>query len=324
MIEAIKLWNEPNNLSHWDFHMDPEWREFSRMTALAAEGIRDVAPGVRIVLGGISPIDPHFIRLLGRHGLLDLLDVVAVHGFPLDWNHWQLNDWPRKIAEIEAVTQLPVWVTEVGVSSFGADEVQVFGLRRTAELLRDRVERVFWYSLLDLPPAWEATTRHKESEGSSYYRHFYMGLIRDDGTPKPAVDVFDPRLGICQWFHFEDPRLEFAVEWMRRLGVRQVRTGLSWADWHRPNALAWFDRQMAALRGFDVTLTLCFTPPSRGRRECYTAPPREPAEFAWFARQVAERYVCGGEVGHAAAPALVGAASGGTGRMLGGDAAKRQ
>jgi len=29
---------------------------------------------------------------------------------------------------------------------------------------------VYWYSLLDLPPEWEATTRHKESEGSSYYR----------------------------------------------------------------------------------------------------------------------------------------------------------
>ena len=37
-----------------------------------------------------------------------------------------------RIAEIEAVTSLPVWVTEVGVSTFGAEEVQVFGLQRTA------------------------------------------------------------------------------------------------------------------------------------------------------------------------------------------------
>ena len=26
MIEAVKFWNEPNNLSHWDFQLDPEWR----------------------------------------------------------------------------------------------------------------------------------------------------------------------------------------------------------------------------------------------------------------------------------------------------------
>jgi beta-xylosidase len=131
-----------------------------------------------VVLGGISPIDPTFLALLKSHGVLEHFDAVAVHGFPLDWNHWQINDWPKKLAEVRAVTDLPVWVTEVGVSTFGADEVQVFGLQRTTELLLGEVERIFWYSLMDLPPTWEATTRHKESEGSAYYRHFYLGLIR--------------------------------------------------------------------------------------------------------------------------------------------------
>ena len=50
-----------------------------------------------------------------------------------------------------------MWITEVGVSTFGADEVQTFGLIRTTELLLDRVDRIYWYSLLDLPPTWEAT-----------------------------------------------------------------------------------------------------------------------------------------------------------------------
>jgi len=291
MIEAVKIWNEPNNLSHWDFQMDPEWREFATMTRLAAERIRAAVSGLPIVLGGMSPIDPAFVRLLKRHGVLDVIDVVAVHGFPLDWNHWKIDEWPHKIAEIEAEADRPVWVTEVGASSFGADEVQLFGLQRTTELLKDRVDRVFWYSLLDLPPTWEATTRHKESEGSSYYRHFYMGLVRDDGTPKLAAEHFDPAFGICQWFHFEDHRLDFAVEWLRRLGVRKLRTGLSWADRHRPNAIDWFDRQMDALAEFDVTLTLCFTPPSRGRRDHHTSPPIDPTEFADFTQEMVERYV---------------------------------
>ena len=110
--------------------------------------------------------------------------MVAVHGFPLDWNHWTIDEWPDKLDEIRAVTPLPVWVSEVGVSTFGAEEVQEFGLRRTAELLIGRAERIHWYSLYDLPRAWPATTRHREAEGSSYYRHFYMGLLREDGTPK--------------------------------------------------------------------------------------------------------------------------------------------
>ena len=291
MIEAIKLWNEPNNLSHWDFHMDPDWREFAHMTALAAQAIRTRCPQLTLVLGGISPIDPHFMRLLASYGLFAHLDAVAVHGFPLDWNHWKIDEWPDQITRIEAVTHLPVWVTEVGVSTFGADEVQVFGIKRTTELLRDRLKHVYWYSLLDLPPAWEATTRHKESEGSAYYRHFYLGLIDAQGCPKPAIDHFDPAMGICQWFHYEDHRLDLAVAWLKRLGVRRLRTGISWADWHRPGALAWFDRQMAVLEDFEVTLTLCFTPPSRGRRACHTSPPQVPQEFADFAAEVVRRYV---------------------------------
>jgi beta-xylosidase len=293
MIDAIKLWNEPNNRSHWDFDADPRWEAFSDMLVRASRRIKSLVPDLPVVLGGMSPIDAEWLRLVERHGLLDHVDAVAVHGFPLDWNHWKLDEWPAKIAEIEAVTTKPVWVTEVGASTFGADEVQAFGLRRTTELLADHVDRVYWYSLLDLPAAWEATTRHRESEGSAYYRHFYMGLIRDDRTPKPAAEHFDPRLGICQWFHFNDPRLDVAVDWLKRLRVRRLRTGLSWADWHRPDAAAWFDRQMEALADFDVTVTLCFTPPSRGVHAHHTSPPIDRQEFADFAETMVRRYVLG-------------------------------
>lgn len=291
MIEALKLWNEPNNLSHWDFQLDPEWRQYAEMVRQASATIRALAPNLTLVLGGISPIDPDFIRLLRSYGTLDPVDAVAVHGFPLDWNHWKIDEWPEKVAEIEAVAERPVWVAEVGVSTFGADEVQVFGLQRTQELLRSRAERVYWYSLLDLPQQWGATTRHKESEGSAYYRHFHMGLIRADGTPKPALAHFDPKFGICQWFHYQDQRLPVAVEWLQRMGVRRLRTGISWADWHRPGALDWFDYQMEMLRDFDLTITLCFTPPSRGQYPCHTSPPQVVGEFAEFAAQIVERYV---------------------------------
>src|SRR3546814_14701274 len=105
-----------------------------------------------------------------------------------------------------------------------------------AQLLRDRGPRIHWYSLYDLPRAWPATTRHREAEGSSYYRHFYMGLLREDGSPKLALDSFaqcTPALGICQWFHFEDHRLDDAVQWLRQLGVRHLRAGLNRSEERR-------------------------------------------------------------------------------------------
>ncbi len=209
MVEAVMLWNEPNNLSHWDFKIDPDWKIFAAMVVEAARAIRQVNPGLRIALGGISPIDPNFLNLLDSYGVIDAVDVVSVHGFPLDWNHWNIHEWPKKIEEIRAAAGgKTVWVSEAGASSFGAEEVQSFGLQKTAELLLPQVERVHWYSLFDLPSTWTATTRHKEAEGSAYYRHYYMGLIREDGTAKPAAAEFPREMGICQWFHYDDHRLD--------------------------------------------------------------------------------------------------------------------
>ncbi|HEY4087989.1 MAG TPA: beta-xylosidase [Bryobacteraceae bacterium] len=293
MVEAVMLWNEPNNLSHWNFEIDPDWRIYASMVNLASDAVHAERPTLRRVLGGISPIDADFIRTMQGHSVLDHVDVVAVHGFPLDWNHWSIHEWPDKLDEIRAVTNHPLWISETGVSTFGAEEVQQFGLNRAAELMLGRSERIHWYSLYDLPRAWPATTRHREAEGSSYYRHFYMGLLREDGTPKLAARDFSnytPGLGICQWFHFEDPRLDEAVRHLRDLGVRYLRTGLSWADSFRPDAMRWFDRQMKALEPFETTLTYCFTPEHCGLLPNHTSPPKEIEQFADFCAAMTRRY----------------------------------
>lgn len=293
MIEAAMIWNEPNNKSHWDLESDPGWTAFARMAQLAGQAIAAEKPGLPRVLGGMSPIDPGFIGVMAEQGVLREMDAVAVHGFPLDWNHWMIDEWPAKLETIQAATHLPVWISEVGVSTFGAEEVQDWGLCRSAELLRGRAPRIHWYSLYDLPAAWPATTRHREAEGSSYYRHFHMGLLDEHGKPKLAARTFHdvtPEFGICQWFHFEDHRLDNAVRWLRDLGVTDLRTGLSWADVFRPDALAWFDRQMRALEPFRVTVTFCFTPEHRGTWAHHTAPPLESEEFAEFCAAMLRRY----------------------------------
>jgi beta-xylosidase len=293
MIEAVMFWNEPNNKSHWDFEIDPDWRKFATMVKMASVAVRSENPKLLQVLGGISPIDPDFIRNMEAQDVLSSLDVVALHGFPLDWNHWTIDEWPDKIQEIRDVTSLPIWISEVGASTFGAEEIQEFGLRRSAELLIGQVPRIHWYSLYDLPKAWPATTRHREAEGSAYYRHFHMGLLDENGTPKRALWQFadySPAMGVCQWFHFNDHRLDEAVRWLRRFGVKHLRTGLSWSDTERPDYEAWFDRMMKALEPFDVTLTFCFTPESKGINPHHTSAPRDLEEYADFCTRMVHRY----------------------------------
>ena len=103
MIEAAMIWNEPNNKSHWDLEADPGWARFAEMARLAGEAIAAESPGLTRVLGGISPIDANFMRLMQSSGVTDAVDAVAVHGFPLDWNLWPLHDWPQRLDDIRVV-----------------------------------------------------------------------------------------------------------------------------------------------------------------------------------------------------------------------------
>jgi beta-xylosidase len=100
MIEAAMIWNEPNNKSHWDPEIDPDWSIYARTVVDAGKAIQAANPEVTRVLGGISPIDPHYIQRLKDMGALEWVDVIAVHGFPLDWNLWPIHEWPDRIAEI--------------------------------------------------------------------------------------------------------------------------------------------------------------------------------------------------------------------------------
>jgi beta-xylosidase len=89
--------------------------------------------------------------------------------------------------------------------------------------------------------------------------------------------------------HFEDPPLDEMVTVLRDLGVKKLRTGLSWADNERPGALAWFDKQTLALEPFDATVTFCFTPEHKGLAPHDTSPPVNPNEFGDFCARMTRR-----------------------------------
>jgi beta-xylosidase len=266
------------------------------MVGLAGERLARVAPGLPRVLGGISPIDPHFIRNVFGRGLGQAIDVVAVHGFPLDWNRWHLSEWPARIEMIREVSGgKPVWATEVGASSLASPELQAWAVDATLEHLAPHAERVYWYALMDLPERWEAVTRHRGGEGTAYYRHFRMGVCTADGVPKPAASrlaAWTQRgIGVCEWVYWrERDRFGRMLELLQQLGVRRLRTGIGWADWDRPGAVEWFDEVMQRLDGFEVTLTLCFTPARAGRTPHHTSPPRHLGDFADFCEAIVARY----------------------------------
>ena len=99
------------------------------------------------------------------------------------------------------------------------------------------------------------------------------------------------KLGVCEWFHLGDrDRLRRAAADMADCGVRHVRTGLSWADYHRPGGPAWFDEVLDALAPFDVLACLYNTPPSLSENKRVNGPPRNLDDYAAYVWTLCTEY----------------------------------
>jgi CDP-paratose 2-epimerase len=98
-------------------------------------------------------------------------------------------------------------------------------------------------------------------------------------------------LGLCQWFHYEAHEdLERAVGELRALGVTHLRTGISWADYHRPGGPAWYDWQMRRLEEFEVLLSIWHTPPSIAEGGICAGPPKRLEEYGEFIGEIIDRH----------------------------------
>jgi CDP-paratose 2-epimerase len=93
-----------------------------------------------------------------------------------------------------------------------------------------------------------------------------------------------PRLGVVEWLRpGEHERAERLIEGLRRIGVSDLRTGISWADCHTPGGRAWYDWLLPRLAA-ELNVLPCFTytPPSLGIEPKTSAPPRDLKAYADF------------------------------------------
>jgi CDP-paratose 2-epimerase len=178
-FEWIELWNEPNDPAQWDSALDPDWLTFCTMIGAAAYWMRH--RGKRVLLGGMCPIDPDWLRLMFERGVMQYIDAVGLHGFPgtlePTWGGWR-----NEVARVAKVLQqhgsrAAIWISETGFSTWRHDERGQ--LRAFLEAIEAPVERVFWKDLVDLDP---------ETAGKSGFhvdeREYHFGLARTDGTKK--------------------------------------------------------------------------------------------------------------------------------------------
>jgi CDP-paratose 2-epimerase len=196
-FDTLELWNEPNNRYKWNFErFDPWWHKFAEMIGAAAYWAKQ--RGQKTVLGGMIPVDHHWLNLMEWHGVLKYIDVVAIHGFPgmwwpglpnWDWHdHW--HGWNAKIDYIRPhAGDRPIWVTETGLATWDLARHRRGKYALQSKMLSavagSSCQRIYWYSAIDLDPAREAIEGFHVDENE-----YHMGLLTSDGKPKPALEAF--------------------------------------------------------------------------------------------------------------------------------------
>ncbi|NLO05499.1 MAG: NAD-dependent epimerase/dehydratase family protein [candidate division WS1 bacterium] len=178
-LHAVELWNEPNNLSDWDWTVDPGWVIFGEMVGWAAWVAKGY--GATTVLAGMSPPDANWLRMMAERGVLEHIDVVGLHGFPgtweLRWESWET--YVERTQEVldEFAPEAEIWITEVGFSTWRHDEHRQ--MRVFADAMAAPVERVYWYAAEDLNSEASTTDGFHSDE-----REYHFGLKAQDGTSK--------------------------------------------------------------------------------------------------------------------------------------------
>ncbi|MCW0398501.1 ADP-L-glycero-D-manno-heptose-6-epimerase [Xanthomonas sacchari] len=178
-FEWIELWNEPNNLNDWDWHLDHDWQRFAEMIGQAAHWAHQL--GKKTLLGGMCPTDPNWLALMAQRGALAHIDAVGVHGFPGTWD-FRRRPWAEVLGDVRAVLaahglQPQVWLSETGYSTWRHDEIEQ--VRQLRETLDAPVERLYWYAARDLHGSISHQDGFHEDE-----RHYHFGLRDERGRAK--------------------------------------------------------------------------------------------------------------------------------------------
>ncbi|CAN5868554.1 NAD-dependent epimerase/dehydratase family protein [soil metagenome] len=101
---------------------------------------------------------------------------------------------------------------------------------------------------------------------------------------KDKNNVYRPVIGLVEWFRVgEYERVEEVLADIAQIGVTELRTGISWADYYSPQGKEWYDWLIPTLaRQVKVLPCFLYTPPSLGLKPKTSSPPARPKDYADF------------------------------------------
>ena len=205
-VHAWEIWNEPNLAQFWGPAPDPN--AYAAMLKQTYPAIKRKDRSAIVVTGGLAQpgnsaltIDSvYFLELLYGNGAKPYFDAVGNHPYtsprmPMDEG---MNNWKKmyeSFASMRAVmaqysdSNKAIWVTEYGGPTYGTDsygttmseEHQAMLVQQSFQIIASYpwAGPLFWYNYKDFCPY---------APGKS--TECYYGLVRSDGTPKPAISAY--------------------------------------------------------------------------------------------------------------------------------------
>jgi len=193
-----EIWNEPNLRSgkYWPQDALPE--EFAEYTIVAAKIIRKNQPDATILLGGLAtgkkakPFQTW--ESLFDLGVLDFIDGIAYHTY--QYTGVALVEFNRSLTSLVekyASSKKELWITEYGVPAVDSNHHSKFNYdNQQQDILKSALihwstggAKFFIYSLWDKE---EANLQYQEKDIRENKQRYY-GLLKKDGSPKPAFDA---------------------------------------------------------------------------------------------------------------------------------------
>ncbi|MBO3802912.1 MAG: carboxypeptidase regulatory-like domain-containing protein [Candidatus Brockarchaeota archaeon] len=157
-LAAIEVWNEedhgypnPHSNPYYDPYVPPA--SYQYMLQQAARAVREEAPSLVVVMGGLDSGNYEYVRLVNPSGIA-YVGAVGIHPYGKSPDGWRTDllpfgDLGQAVVDYSIVAGKPIWVTEIGYGTYD-DAFQEEYLRRTfAVLERKSVPVVIWYAWID-------------------------------------------------------------------------------------------------------------------------------------------------------------------------------
>lgn len=179
-----EIWNEPN----WVFWNGSD-KKFFKVSAAAAQKIRETEPNAIILAGSTSRFDKKFTEGLFKAGAMNYTDGFSVHPYGIS-----PEDTMKQVDNLKKIYkkynyEKPIWITEVG---FSTGPISFCNIKRYPEYIvktlsglsirANDVRHLIWYELMD---------EYNPGEEKNYLDPLnYFGLIYPNKNFKPGAHAF--------------------------------------------------------------------------------------------------------------------------------------